>query len=117
MAPAKGQFVRHNVIDLVVAIVPLFRPLRVVRSARALRLLRAARGGAFLLRGMDAVQDVLKGYELYSGLYRLEHVSGTWLADQLSRLEGCFPEVHVVIADSRRFAQEWSHRFPFLRAC
>ena len=47
----------------------------------------------------------------YSGLYKLEHVSGAWLADQLSRLEVRYAEVRVVFADSRRFAEDWTHRF------
>jgi ERCC4-type nuclease len=47
----------------------------------------------------------------YSGRYKLEHVSGAWLGDQLSRLEVRYPEVHVVFADSRRFAEEWTYRF------
>ncbi len=47
----------------------------------------------------------------YSALYRLEHVNGTWLADQLARLEVRYPEVHLVFADSRRFAEEWTYRF------
>jgi len=65
LAPAKGEFARHNIIDLVVVVVPFLRPLRVVRSARALRLLRAARGGVFLLRGIDAVRDVLRRHKLH----------------------------------------------------
>lgn len=65
LAPAKGHFVRTNVIDLVVVIVPFLRPLRVVRSARFLRLLRAGRVGAFLLRGIDAIQDVLTRHKLH----------------------------------------------------
>jgi ERCC4 domain len=47
----------------------------------------------------------------YSALYRLEHVNGGWLADQLARLEVRYPEVHLVLADSRRFAEEWTYRF------
>ena len=47
----------------------------------------------------------------YSGLYKLEHVSGAWLADQLSRLEVRYPEIRVVFADARRFAEDWTHRF------
>jgi hypothetical protein len=47
----------------------------------------------------------------YSALYKLEHVNGSWLADQLARLEVRYPEVHLVFADSRRFAQEWTYRF------
>jgi voltage-gated potassium channel len=65
LAPRKGEFVRHNVIDLVVVLLPILRPLRVVRSARALRLLRAARGAAFLMRGIDAIQDVLSHRKLH----------------------------------------------------
>lgn len=47
----------------------------------------------------------------YSALFKLEHVSGAWLADQLSRLEVRYPEVRVVFADSRRFAEDWTYRF------
>jgi ERCC4 domain-containing protein len=47
----------------------------------------------------------------YSQLYKLEHVNGSWLADQLVRLEVRYPEVHLVFADSRRFAEEWTYRF------
>lgn len=47
----------------------------------------------------------------YSALYKQEHVDGSWLADQLSRLEVRYPEVHLAFADSRRFAEEWTFRF------
>jgi ERCC4 domain len=47
----------------------------------------------------------------YSALYKLEHVNGSWLADQLARLEVRYPDVHLVFADSRRFAEEWTYRF------
>jgi len=47
----------------------------------------------------------------YSALYKLEHVNGSWLADQLARLEVRYPEVQLVFADSRRFAEEWAYRF------
>ena len=47
----------------------------------------------------------------YSALFKLEHVNGSWLADQLARLEVRYPEVHLVFADSRRFAEEWTSRF------
>jgi hypothetical protein len=40
----------------------------------------------------------------------IEHDSGAWLADQLSRLELRYPEIRV-FADSRRFAEDWTHRF------
>lgn len=47
----------------------------------------------------------------YSALFKLEHVSGIWLADVLARLQVRYPEVQVVFADSRRFAEEWTYRF------
>jgi len=33
------------------------------------------------------------------------------LADQLARLEVRYPEVHLVFADSRRYAEDWTYRF------
>ena len=47
----------------------------------------------------------------YSALFKLEHASGDWLADQLSRLQVRYPAVQVVFADSRRFAEDWTYRF------
>jgi hypothetical protein len=40
-----------------------------------------------------------------------EHVDGSWLADQLARLEVRYPEVHLVFADSRRYAEDWTRCF------
>jgi hypothetical protein len=36
---------------------------------------------------------------------------GGWLADIQARLQVRYPEVQVVFADSRRFAEEWTYRF------
>ena len=47
----------------------------------------------------------------YSALYKLEHANGSWVADQLARLEVRYPEIHLVFADSRRYAEEWTYRF------
>jgi ERCC4 domain len=47
----------------------------------------------------------------YSGLHKLEHVSGAWLADVLTRLQVRYPEVQVAFADSRAFAEDWTYRF------
>lgn len=47
----------------------------------------------------------------YSGLFKTEHVSGAWLAKMLARLQVRYPEVQVVFADSRKFAEEWTYRF------
>jgi ERCC4 domain len=47
----------------------------------------------------------------YSALFKLEHVEGGWLADQLARLQARYPEVQLVFADSRRYAEDWTYRF------
>jgi ERCC4-type nuclease len=47
----------------------------------------------------------------YTALFKLEHVNGDWLADQLARLEVRYPEVSIVFADSRRYAEDWTYRF------
>ncbi len=47
----------------------------------------------------------------YPALFKLKHVSGVWLSDVLARLHVRYPEVQVIFADSRRFAEEWTYRF------
>lgn len=47
----------------------------------------------------------------YSALFKLEHVSGAWLADMLARLQLRYPEIPIVFADSRKFAEEWTFRY------
>jgi hypothetical protein len=47
----------------------------------------------------------------YSALHKLEHVSGAWLADVCTRLQVRYPEVQVVFADTRAFAEDWTYRF------
>ena len=47
----------------------------------------------------------------YSALFKLVHVPSGFIADALARLQVRFPEIQVVFADSRRFAEEWTYRF------
>src|SRR6266540_2603375 len=47
----------------------------------------------------------------YSAVFKLEHVNGNWLADQLARLHVRYPEIQVTFADSRRHAEDWTYRF------
>jgi hypothetical protein len=47
----------------------------------------------------------------YTSIVTTEHAPGGWLADILARLQVRYPEVQVVFADSRRFAEEWTYRF------
>jgi hypothetical protein len=61
------------------------------------------------LAELPAAAVVVKGK--YSDLFRLEHVNGAWLADTLVRLQLRYPEIQVVFADSRKFAEDWTYRF------
>jgi hypothetical protein len=47
----------------------------------------------------------------YPALLASPHAPGGWLGDILARLQVRYPEVQVVFADSRRFAEEWTYRF------
>jgi hypothetical protein len=47
----------------------------------------------------------------YSALFKLDHVRAGWIADVLARLQVRYPEIQVVFADSRKFAEEWTYRF------
>jgi hypothetical protein len=47
----------------------------------------------------------------YSALFTLDHVPAGWIADVLARLQVRYPEIQVVFADSRKFAEEWTYRF------
>ncbi len=68
LAPAKGTFVRRNLIDLLIIVVPFLRPLRIARSARALRLLQAARALSAVARGATAARVVLTRHRLHYAL-------------------------------------------------
>ncbi len=47
----------------------------------------------------------------YSALFKLDHVPAGWIPDVLVRLQVRYPEIQVVFADSRKFAEEWTFRF------
>jgi len=47
----------------------------------------------------------------YSALFKLEHVPPAFIPDGLARMQVRYPEIQVVFADSRRFAEEWTYRF------
>jgi hypothetical protein len=61
------------------------------------------------LSGVPLAAIVVEGR--YPTLVQAEHAPGGWLADILARLQVRYPEVQVVFADSRRFAEEWTYRF------
>lgn len=47
----------------------------------------------------------------YPDLIRTQPGRGSWLVDMLARLAVRYPEVPVVFAGSRKFAEEWTFRF------
>jgi hypothetical protein len=47
----------------------------------------------------------------YASIVTAERAPSGWLADVLARLQVRYPEVQIVFADSRRFAEEWTYRF------
>jgi hypothetical protein len=47
----------------------------------------------------------------YPDLFRTQPGRGSWLADMLARLAVRYPEVPIVFAGSRKFAEEWAYRF------
>jgi voltage-gated potassium channel len=56
LVPARGHYVRHHLLDLVVICVPFLRPLRAVRLLRLLRLLRI---GTVLVDGLHRIRSIL----------------------------------------------------------
>lgn len=66
LAPAKGLFLKRNVVVLLSLALPALRLLRILRLARALRLVRATRG----LRLVRVLASVNRGLRTLSRLLR-----------------------------------------------
>jgi voltage-gated potassium channel len=64
LAPDKWTFVKGNLVDLAVVLLPFLRPLRLSRSARLLRLAGLVRAGVLVARAGDAVRVVLTRHRL-----------------------------------------------------
>jgi len=47
----------------------------------------------------------------YSALLAYQHAPSGWLVDQLVRLQARYAQVPVLFLDSRRHAEDWTHRF------
>jgi len=47
----------------------------------------------------------------YPNLFRTQPGRGSWLGDMLGRLAVRYPEVPIIFAGSRKFAEEWAYRF------
>jgi len=64
LAPQRGHFMAHNILDLALVVVPFLRPLRAMRALRALRLLRLATALLFVARGIKASRRALMRHGL-----------------------------------------------------
>lgn len=60
LAPARWRFIRTHPFDLLIVVLPLLRPLRIVRSARVLPLLRALRLASLLARSIQTARGILR---------------------------------------------------------
>jgi hypothetical protein len=69
-------------------------------------------GVAYVLAELAALpRAALVVEERYSGLFKLEHVSGGWVAELLAAVQVRYPSVPIVFAETRPLAQEWTFRF------
>ncbi len=53
----------------------------------------------------------------YPELFRTQPGRGSWLGEMLGRLAVRYPEVPIIFAGSRKFAEEWADRFFGAAAC
>jgi hypothetical protein len=107
LAPAKWGFVKRNKIDLLVIVLPFLRPLRVVRSARALGVLRAARVVSFIGRGFDAGRDVLTRHKLH---YACRWQPGPLIGGQVALVVAPSGKLGFDTSRSARLAHEYRQR-------
>ena len=61
------------------------------------------------LGSVPAAAVVVEGR--YPDLFKVERVRPGWLPEVLARLQVRYPDVPVVFADTRPFAEEWTYRF------
>lgn len=67
---------------------------------------------AFLMADLGALPRAAVVVEAkYADLFDLEHVQAGWVADQVAHLQVRYPNVSIVFAGSRKFAEEWTFRW------
>ena len=65
IAPARWDYLRRHWFDVVLVALPMLRPLRLTRSVRVLRLVRAGHLGAALWRANAGAREVLARHGLH----------------------------------------------------
>ena len=80
LAPERRRYLIRHWFDVLIVVIPFLRPLRIVRSARGLRLLRLGRMAAFLSRMAFTWGQVFGrrglGYVLAVGLVAVVAIAG-----------------------------------------
>src|SRR5688572_20272652 len=68
LAPRRLRYLLTHWYDVLIVVIPFMRPLRVVRSARVLRLLGLLRFGSLITRAETLVRKVVGGRGLHYAL-------------------------------------------------
>ena len=68
LAPRRLSYLRQHWFDVLIVVLPFLRPLRVARSARALRVLEAARVLVYVARASHATRTILIRHGVQSSL-------------------------------------------------
>ncbi len=99
LAPDKLTFLKRNPLDLLAVILPMLRPLRVVRAARGMRLLGLTRAEAAIVRGLRRGRRVFGRHRVvYASLViALIALAGAFIVNEVERAAGAatitsFPE-------------------------
>ncbi len=87
LAPRKLTYLRRHWFDVLIVVLPFLRPLRVARSAGALRVLGAVRALAYALRAAHAMRAILarrgvQGSLLFAGLVLTASAIAVYFAER-----------------------------------
>ncbi len=95
LAPHKGRFLKHNVIDAVVVVVPMAQPLRILRSVRVIRVLRIARAGTYMARGAKEGRTLFSRENFsYAIVITFIALGGTSVLVWAAERDGTNPNIH-----------------------
>jgi voltage-gated potassium channel len=84
LTPARAQFFRRHLLDLLIIAVPVLRPLRALRLLRLLRMFRFTRAGLTLSNGLKRARDLLTHRSLHFVLLSVLAIVGVGAAMELA---------------------------------
>ena len=122
LAPHKLSYLRRHWFDVLIVVLPFLRPLRVARSASALRVLGVVRALAYVVRAAHATQAILgrrgvQGSLLFAGLVLTASAIANLLRRavwQMVEIDGLDTAFWWAIHD-RDHRWLWRHRTPSRR--